>query len=145
MKRVAAIPVLCLNTMIFMGNVQSQAKRSMGFHPSRCSSPNAINPEQVLCHYRSAQGKYGKTSSCPLLYRTCILNFISMKKEVCRAKFFINNQVNPSGADLSRLFPRCFPKDRQDTVVPRAHFHIPEKDGMIPVPNCFLFRIATIL
>ena len=51
-----------------MGNAQLQAERSRGFHPRRCGSYDAITPEQVLRHHRSAQGRHGETGSCPLLY-----------------------------------------------------------------------------
>ena len=63
-----------------MPNHKLNARR--GFHPGRCGAPNAINPEQVLRHHRSVQGRYGGTGSCPLLHRTRILNFISMEKEL---------------------------------------------------------------
>jgi len=36
-------------------------------NPRRCGSPDAITPEQVLRHHRSAQGWHGGTGSCPLL------------------------------------------------------------------------------
>jgi len=56
------------------------------FHPRRCGSPNATNPEQVLRHHRSAQERYGGDRHCPLLHRTCILNFISREEEFPRAR-----------------------------------------------------------
>ena len=62
------------------------AKRSRGFHPRRCGSPDAITPEQVLRHHRSAQGRHGGTGTVPSFIRTSILNFISMEKEFYRAK-----------------------------------------------------------
>jgi len=37
--------------------------------------PHAITPEQVLRHYRSAQGWYGGTGSCPLLHSYQHLEF----------------------------------------------------------------------
>jgi hypothetical protein len=56
-----------------------------GFTP-RCGSPDAITPEEVLRHHRSAQGWHGGTGTVPSFIRTRILNFISMKKEFYRAK-----------------------------------------------------------
>ena len=46
-----------------------------GFHPRRGGSPNAITPEQVLRHHRSAQGRHGGTGSCPLLHSYQHLEF----------------------------------------------------------------------
>ncbi|HWS21260.1 MAG TPA: hypothetical protein VN227_01305 [Methanoregula sp.] len=34
-----------------------------GVSPRRCGSPDAITPGQVLCHHRSAQGRYGGTGT----------------------------------------------------------------------------------
>jgi hypothetical protein len=34
-------------------------------HPRRCSSPDAITPEQVLRHHRSAQGRDRGTGTVP--------------------------------------------------------------------------------
>jgi hypothetical protein len=34
-------------------NAPLSAKRSRGFHPRRCGSPDTITPEQVLRHHRS--------------------------------------------------------------------------------------------
>ena len=52
-----------------------KTKRSRGFHPRRCGSPDAITPEQVLRHHRSAQGRHGGTGSCPLLHSYQHLEF----------------------------------------------------------------------
>jgi len=38
-ERVAVIPVLCLNTLIFMGNAQYQAERSTGISPPALPLP----------------------------------------------------------------------------------------------------------
>jgi hypothetical protein len=68
MERKATIPSSKLNTTIFPGNAQSQAKRSRGFHPRRCGSPrNAITPEQVMSHYRAQRrgGPGGQALSSP--------------------------------------------------------------------------------
>ena len=46
-------------------NAQLKAYALRGFHPRRCGSPDAITPEQVLCHHRSAQGRYGGTGTVP--------------------------------------------------------------------------------
>jgi hypothetical protein len=45
--------------LIFWGNAQLQAQISRGFTPPHCGSPDAITREQVLRHYRSAQGRQG--------------------------------------------------------------------------------------
>ena len=45
-----------------------ELKRSRGFHPRRCGSPDAITPATVLRHHRSAQGRHGGTGSCPLFH-----------------------------------------------------------------------------
>ena len=71
-----------------MGNAQLQTKRSRGFHPRRCGSPDAITPEQVLRHHRSAQGRHGGQAHVPSFIHTSILNFISMKKEFSKADNF---------------------------------------------------------
>ena len=86
-RRVKKNLVSYQNSSIFMGNAQLQAKRSRGFHPRRCGSPDAITPEQVLRHHRSAQGRHGGTGTVPSFIRTSILNFISMEKEFYRAFF----------------------------------------------------------
>jgi hypothetical protein len=39
-----------------------------GFHPRFCGSPDAITPEPVPRHHRSAQGRHGGTGTCPLLH-----------------------------------------------------------------------------
>jgi hypothetical protein len=44
---------------------QLQAKRSWGFHPCRCGSPDAITPEQVLRPHRSAQSGMGGQALSP--------------------------------------------------------------------------------
>jgi len=36
-----------------------------GFTPVAVAPPNAINPEQVIRHHRSAQGRYGGTGNVP--------------------------------------------------------------------------------
>jgi hypothetical protein len=69
-----------------MGNAQLQAKRSRGFHPRRCGSPDVITPEQVLRHHRKAQGRHGGKGTVPSFIRTIILNFISTEKEFYRAR-----------------------------------------------------------
>ncbi len=43
-------------------------------------TPDAITPEQVLRHHRSAQRGYGGDRHCPLLHCTCILDFISKER-----------------------------------------------------------------
>jgi hypothetical protein len=48
--------------------------------------PDAITPEQVQRHYRSARGGMGGQAHVPSFIRTSILNFISMEKEFYRAK-----------------------------------------------------------
>jgi len=48
--------------------LNSHLNAGKGFHPRRCGSPDAINPEQVLRHHRSAQGRHGGTGSCPPLH-----------------------------------------------------------------------------
>jgi hypothetical protein len=84
-ERVAAIPVVYLNTLIFRGNARLQAKRSRGFHPRRCGSPDAITPGQVLRHHRSAQGRHGGTGTVPSFIRTSILEFHTKRKGILRS------------------------------------------------------------
>ena len=67
-------------------NAQFQAKRSRVLHPPPLWLPDAITPEQVLHHHRSAQGRHGGTGTVPSFIRTSILNFISMEKEFYRAE-----------------------------------------------------------
>jgi hypothetical protein len=74
---------ICSGEML---NLKLNAKR--GFHPRRCGSPDAITPEQVLRHHRSAQGRHGGTGTVPSFIRTSILNFISMDKEFNRTVQF---------------------------------------------------------
>ena len=70
-----------------MFNSKLNARR--GFHPRRCGSPDAITPEQVLRHHRSAQGRHGGTGTVPSFIRTSILNFISREKEFYRAQITV--------------------------------------------------------
>ncbi len=83
------------------GNAQLQAKRSRGFHPRRCGSPNAITPEQVLRHHPSKHrgGMGGQALS--ILHRTSTLYFTSEEKELYRAQFFIKN---PSGFSFIHVY-----------------------------------------
>jgi hypothetical protein len=67
-----------------MLNYKLNARR--GFHPRRCGSSDAITPEQVQRHHRSAQGRRGGTGTVRSFIRTSILNFISMEKEFYRDK-----------------------------------------------------------
>jgi|APFre7841882724_1041349.scaffolds.fasta_scaffold58346_2 hypothetical protein len=46
-------------------NAHVQGKRSRGFHPRRCGSPDTINPEEILRHHRSVRGRYGGTGTVP--------------------------------------------------------------------------------
>jgi hypothetical protein len=69
-------------------NAQLQAKRSRGFHPRRCGSPDAITPEQVLRHHRSAQGRHGGTGSCPLLHSYQHPEFHIHGKGILQSPFF---------------------------------------------------------
>jgi hypothetical protein len=68
-ERVAAIPVVYLNTLIFMGNAQLKAYAQGGFTPAPVT-PDAVNPEQVLRHHRSQRrgGKEGPARSPPSSY-----------------------------------------------------------------------------
>ena len=66
--RVIIISASYLKNTIFMGNAQLPVNAGRRFHPRRCGSPDAITPEQVLRHHRSAQGRHGGTGSCPLLH-----------------------------------------------------------------------------
>jgi len=65
-------------------------------------SPDAITPEQVLRHHRSAQERYGDRH-CPLRYHTSILNFISMEKEFYRAQIFKIFNYVPKSANFVEL------------------------------------------
>jgi len=81
-----------------MLNYQLNARR--GFQPRRCGSPDAIPPEEVLRHHRSAPGRHGRQAHAPLSLCTSILNFISMDKEFSRAKknvFFLKKLFSGSG------------------------------------------------
>ena len=100
-----------------MLNSKLNAKR--GFHPRRCGFPDAITPEQVLRHHRSAQGRHGGTGTVPSFIRTSILNFISREKEFYRAniftnlkyllllQFFVQFLLGDQGNGRSNVFP-CF-------------------------------------
>ena len=61
-----------------MLNYKLNAKR--GFHPRRYGSPDAITPEQVLRHHRSAQGRQGRTGMSPLRI-SCPFYFIPPKRK----------------------------------------------------------------
>jgi hypothetical protein len=60
-----------------------------GFHPRRCGSPGAINPEPVLRHHRSAQGRHGGTGSCPLLHAYQHPEFHSKGKGILQGQNFL--------------------------------------------------------
>jgi len=48
-----------------MGNAQLQTKRSRGFHPRRCGSPDAITPEQVPGIIAKSRGVMGGQALSP--------------------------------------------------------------------------------
>jgi hypothetical protein len=81
-ERVVTIPVSYLNKTIFMGNAQLQDKRSRGFHPRRCGSPQCDNPpEQVIPHHRLALGRYGGTGTVPSFFVPAFCFSYDCKKE----------------------------------------------------------------
>ena len=67
-----------------------------GFHPRRRGSPDAITPEQVLRHHRSAQGRYGGTGSCPLLPLYQHPEFHMHGKEFYRVKIIVFFKTGPA-------------------------------------------------
>ena len=69
--------------------------RSRGFHPRRCGSPDAITPEQVLRHHRSAQERYGGTGSCLLLHSYLYPEFHIHGKGIPESLFFKNLPLFP--------------------------------------------------
>jgi len=75
MDRVIIISASYLNNTIFIGNAQLHAKRSRGFHPRHCGSPDAITPEQVLPSSSLSAGAVWGDRHCPLLHSYQHLEF----------------------------------------------------------------------
>ena len=65
-------------------NTPLLAKRSWGFHPRRCDSTDATNPEQVLRHHRSAQGRYGGQALTSIIVPLLCISY-QKQKEFSRA------------------------------------------------------------
>ena len=70
---------LYLNTTIFIGNAQSQAKRSRGFTPAAVASPKYDKSRTGNTSLLLSAGA-GGTGFCPLLHRTSALYFIYGKR-----------------------------------------------------------------
>jgi hypothetical protein len=78
--REVKIPELYLNTIIFIGNARSQAKRSREFTPAAVASPKYDKPRTGNTSLSLSAGAEWGTDFCPLLYRTSALYFIYGKR-----------------------------------------------------------------
>jgi hypothetical protein len=93
----AAIPVLYLNTLIFMRNAQCQSERSTGISlPALQLTPqNAITLKQVIRRYHKAQGRYGGTGTVPSVSLSVSVFHFKLKNSPEQTQsFFIKIEID---------------------------------------------------